>query len=299
MYGYIYKTTNLINGKIYIGQKKSDVFLGNKYLGSGKILQLAVEKYGKENFSVELLHESLNKLDLDAMEICYIYNYRNMGYSMYNIADGGNGGDIFNTLPKERQDLIRKKLSENNGMKKGSSGYEKRKATILNNPEIMINANNLKKGRPAWNKGLTADTDDRVRKNAASVKEYYKTHDNVQKNKPRTAEEKMKISKGMKGKKNGIGNKSTKGYKHIHKGTLNTTVPVEELDYYLSIGWELGNYHKPHEFYNASKVLDVYSNKIYSSLSEAARETQISVYYIKKSLGEGVEYKGKLFQSIE
>ena len=38
MYGYIYKTTNLVNGKIYIGQKKSDVFLGDKYLGSGKKL---------------------------------------------------------------------------------------------------------------------------------------------------------------------------------------------------------------------------------------------------------------------
>ena len=68
MYGYIYKTTNLVNGKIYIGQKKSNVFLGDKYLGSGKILKMAIEKYGKENFSVELLHESLNKLDLDAME---------------------------------------------------------------------------------------------------------------------------------------------------------------------------------------------------------------------------------------
>lgn len=38
MYGYIYKTTNLINGKIYIGQKKSEKFLGINYLGSGKRL---------------------------------------------------------------------------------------------------------------------------------------------------------------------------------------------------------------------------------------------------------------------
>ena len=158
MYGYIYKTTNLVNGKIYIGQKKSNVFLGDKYLGSGKILKMAIEKYGKENFSVELLHESLNKLDLDAMEICYIYNYRDMGYSMYNIANGGNGGDTFSNLSKERQDLVRQKHSENSGMKKGSSGYEKRKATLLNNPEIMINANNLKRGKPAWNKAGATET---------------------------------------------------------------------------------------------------------------------------------------------
>lgn len=44
----IYKTTNKINGKIYIGQTSKDenVF----YLGSGKTLLKAVKKYGKDNF---------------------------------------------------------------------------------------------------------------------------------------------------------------------------------------------------------------------------------------------------------
>lgn len=40
MYGYIYKTTNLINGKIYIGQHKANKFLGQSYLGSGKRFKL-------------------------------------------------------------------------------------------------------------------------------------------------------------------------------------------------------------------------------------------------------------------
>ena len=35
MYGYIYKTTNLITKKFYIGKRVSSKFLGNKYLGSG------------------------------------------------------------------------------------------------------------------------------------------------------------------------------------------------------------------------------------------------------------------------
>jgi len=43
----IYKTTNLINGKIYIGQS----FKHNcKYLGSGIFLKRAIKKYGIENF---------------------------------------------------------------------------------------------------------------------------------------------------------------------------------------------------------------------------------------------------------
>ena len=50
MYGYIYLTTNHINGKKYIGQKKSNVFLGEKYLGSGKILKQALKKWCRKFF---------------------------------------------------------------------------------------------------------------------------------------------------------------------------------------------------------------------------------------------------------
>jgi len=69
MFGYIYRTHNKINGRMYVGQKKSKVFLAEKYLGSGKILGQAVEKYGKENFYVELLEEvNVTQEDLDARE---------------------------------------------------------------------------------------------------------------------------------------------------------------------------------------------------------------------------------------
>lgn len=45
MYGYIYETTNLINGKKYIGKRVKPKFDGN-YKGSGKVLKHAIEKYG-------------------------------------------------------------------------------------------------------------------------------------------------------------------------------------------------------------------------------------------------------------
>lgn len=69
MFGYIYKTTNLVNGKIYIGQKKSDRFLGNKYLGSGKILCSAINKYGADNFIVEMLEECMDVYTLNDREM--------------------------------------------------------------------------------------------------------------------------------------------------------------------------------------------------------------------------------------
>ena len=54
MIGYIYKTTNLINKKIYIGQHTADKFDTN-YLGSGLLITKAINEYGKANFKVELL----------------------------------------------------------------------------------------------------------------------------------------------------------------------------------------------------------------------------------------------------
>lgn len=99
MFGYIYKTTNLINNKIYIGQKRSDTFLEEKYLGSGHMLQKAVHKYGKDNFKVELLDYAETKNELDQLEIYYIdlYNSTNVNIG-YNIAKGGQGGNLGNQV---------------------------------------------------------------------------------------------------------------------------------------------------------------------------------------------------------
>lgn len=90
MFGYIYETTNLINSKKYIGQKTSNMFLDKEYLGSGKFIKRAIEKYGKENFKVRLIEECNSKEDLDNREIYWI-NYYNAVKSKeyYNISKGG------------------------------------------------------------------------------------------------------------------------------------------------------------------------------------------------------------------
>ena len=51
MYGYIYTIINKVNGKTYIGQHTSNKYwYEDKYMGSGKNLFCAYNKYGKENF---------------------------------------------------------------------------------------------------------------------------------------------------------------------------------------------------------------------------------------------------------
>lgn len=103
MYGYIYKTTNLISGKIYIGKRVSKYFLPS-YLGSGTKLRAAVKGYGKEKFTVELIEEFESETELDAAEIYYIklFNCQNPEIG-YNIGPGGEGGNNLALISKRSE----------------------------------------------------------------------------------------------------------------------------------------------------------------------------------------------------
>ncbi len=68
-YGFIYITTNLINGKKYIGQKKFETgnhkYRWKNYLGSGVLFTKAIRKYGKGKFSREIISKAYSKEELD------------------------------------------------------------------------------------------------------------------------------------------------------------------------------------------------------------------------------------------
>ena len=103
---YIYKITNNINGKIYIGQTSKD--LGkrfNEHMRSNsncRKLKYAVKKYGKENFSIEELGGANSQSELNCLEKHYIalLNTRENGY---NICSGGK----FSKHTLESIELIR------------------------------------------------------------------------------------------------------------------------------------------------------------------------------------------------
>lgn len=127
-FGYIYKTTNKVNNKIYIGQKKSKVFLKNDYLGSGFLLNRAVKKYGKECFDVELLEWCFDKKSLDETEKYYIKEMMSSDNNIgYNVAEGGQGGNLGEKVNKKisksleghkTSNITKEKLSEINRGKK-------------------------------------------------------------------------------------------------------------------------------------------------------------------------------------
>jgi len=65
----VYKTINLINGKIYIGQDSKN---NPKYLGSGVLIKKAIIKYGKENFRKEILEFCNTHKELSNQETYWI-----------------------------------------------------------------------------------------------------------------------------------------------------------------------------------------------------------------------------------
>jgi group I intron endonuclease len=113
-YGYIYITTNKLNGKRYVGQHKSKDWDYN-YYGSGKLVGYAIKKYGIENFICFPLAWAWSKEELNKLEIEYIAHYN----PEYNISTGGNGGNLgeavnrkISEAAKNMSDETRRKMSE-------------------------------------------------------------------------------------------------------------------------------------------------------------------------------------------
>lgn len=87
----IYKTTNIVNGKIYIGKHTTDK-IEDGYLGSGVILKQAIDKHGRANFKREVLHKFENESDAYAMEAKLVDSNAVENPNCYNIKVGGEGG---------------------------------------------------------------------------------------------------------------------------------------------------------------------------------------------------------------
>lgn len=101
----IYKITNLFNGKVYIGQsihierrwKEHCFFSANSLIGK------AIQKYGKQNFSFEILEEVQDEEALNELETKYIKFFSSLAPKGYNIvlSDKREGHHQFNHYSPE------------------------------------------------------------------------------------------------------------------------------------------------------------------------------------------------------
>lgn len=121
----IYKTTNLINNKKYIGMHSTNN-LNDNYLGSGKILQKAIKKYGKENFTKEILHIFDNFDDMTNKEREIINSDIFESDEYYNLKEGGEGGRL-------SEEIINKIATKNKGRQVSKEAIEKSLQSRIDN----------------------------------------------------------------------------------------------------------------------------------------------------------------------
>ncbi len=163
-YGIVYKATNKINGKIYIGQtvKSLDIRISGHITDALSkrddiYFHKAIRKYGKKNFKWEIIAQCNSREELDRAEIVIIKKY-NTFENGYNLNCGGEGNAGFEHTEETKQRMSKAKKGKNNPnygkhlteetrrkisiTKKGRVCSEETKKKIF---ETMINNKNMAK----------------------------------------------------------------------------------------------------------------------------------------------------------
>lgn len=133
----VYRITNQINWKFYFGIHSTDN-LDDGYFGSGKLLNQAVEKYGKSNFYKCIIADYPTRKEASDHEIQIITEDLIKSDQCYNLQPGGDNCDYFchtlESIEKIRDARLGKPMSE--------ECIEKRKKFWKENPQSLINKAN-------------------------------------------------------------------------------------------------------------------------------------------------------------
>lgn len=109
---FIYKITNIVNGKFYIGKTKNIERRWKEHLRMvGKKrhpLYDSISHYGKENFTMEIIDKT-DSFNINELEKIWILKTDSINKG-YNIANGGEGGDTFTNKSFLKKEITRNKL---------------------------------------------------------------------------------------------------------------------------------------------------------------------------------------------
>jgi hypothetical protein len=208
----VYRITNTINGKHYIGKHQTKD-LDDGYFGSGKLLRYAIKKYGKDAFVKQILRVCSTEKEMDLIEKILVVPDPEISY---NLCNGGQGGWSYlnrDFWSEEKRHKHNKKVSP----------FGKDFAKKLAKRGHYINTGNKSR---EWFNTLTAEDKKRLFANSSFCG---KTH---------SEETKKRIglkNKKLTGKRNG-----SFGTCWITNGQVNKKIKKDELDIWLEKGYYKG-----------------------------------------------------------
>lgn len=178
---YVYKITNNVNGKFYVGVHYGTI--SDSYMGSGKIIKQAIKKHGIHSFDKQILAVFEDGVSAFVYETKYIQdNNLHVSEECYNLSPNHNrpgnavGGFTYEVLYGEDKAQHLKQMRS-----------EQMKGRVASE-ETRQKQSRAKQGQEPWNKGLTQD-DPRVAENVRKMAETKRANPKPSWNKGITADE--------------------------------------------------------------------------------------------------------------
>lgn len=280
----IYKITNMINNKCYIGQSihiEQRLEDHKRNYQSNVHLQNSISKYGINNFKFEVIEECIEGR-LNEREIYWIEYYDSTNRDKgYNISIGGQGGYLLKNASDELKNRTYKKISESKyGVKRGHNSEETNIKIGISRKRYLdthVDAKNnliihLNKVRPKHlseeakiklSKAMSGDknpfygkkhSEESRKRISESVKKAYADgkFDNVNRSHSMSIESRNKLSNSLKGNTNS--KNKMNGRILINNGSVSKQINPEELQNYLDNGWVKGRIGKPKSNGRAGKI---------------------------------------------
>lgn len=120
IFGIIYKITNKLNGKVYIGKTTKTIeerkFEHERKINvRGQVIYQAFRKYGLDSFDWDVIDSANDEDSLNRKEMYWISHYNSYGHDGYNMTIGGEGfakGELHPNFGKKVSEETRRKMSE-------------------------------------------------------------------------------------------------------------------------------------------------------------------------------------------